>query len=104
MGKIKGIEVKLAIGDDLKNSIAVLNAETDKVLKAVSDAEKIVLALRSVNSNGSKVQSTQGKFTTVAENLAKDLGINPSAVPGYSEALKAYASLDSALEKTKMFE
>lgn len=104
MGKIKGIEVKLAIGDDLKNSIAVLNAETDKVLKAVAEADKIVVGLRAVNSNGSKVQSTQGKFTTIAENLAKDLGINPSAVPGYSEALKAWDNLEIALEKTKMFE
>ena len=97
--KTKSFALKLALTDDLKQSVALLNAETSNLMKSMSDADKMLVKVRSDASTASKLQQAQGKITTAAENLAKDLGVAVSNVGGYSDALKAYDNLEKAIEK-----
>jgi hypothetical protein len=103
MGKIKtkSFSLKLALTDDLKQSVALLNTETSNLMKSISEADKMIVKVRTDASTASKLQQAQGKITTAAENLAKDLGVAVSNVGGYSEALKAYDNLEKAIEKAK---
>lgn len=103
MGQIKVVKLELALTDDLKQSIAVLNAEMSNLMKSMSDADKMLVKVRTDASSASKIQQAQGKITTTAENLAKDLGVPVSNVGGYAEALKAYDNLEKTIEKANEY-
>lgn len=97
--KVKSFGLKLALTDDLKQSISVLNAEASNLMKSMTEADKLIVKVRTDASAASKLQQAQGKITTSAENLARDLGVAVSNVAGYSDALKAYDNLEKAIEK-----
>ena len=105
MGQVqtKSFALKLALTDDLKQSVTLLNAETSSLLKSISDADKMLVKVRTDAMSASKLQQAQGKITTAAENLAKDLGVAVSNVGGYSDALKAYDNLEKAIEKANEY-
>jgi hypothetical protein len=100
MGSIK---LQFAISDDLKQSVSVLDNETSNLLKTISDADKSLVKVRTDSMNASKQQQNQGKITSIAENKAKELGINASSIPGYNEALKSYQNLDSVISKANNY-
>jgi len=55
-------------------------------------------------ANGAKnVIASQTKLINTAEAKAKELGVSPSAIPGYAEANKAWATTNSAIDKVNEF-
>lgn len=93
------VKLEFAISDDLKQSISILNNENAGLLKAMSDADKAIVAVRSLSANVSKIQNAQGKISINAENKAKELGVAATSIPGYSDALKAWQMVESTLSK-----
>lgn len=103
MGSIKGVSLGLAISDDLKNSVSVLNSANAFCLKAMTDYDTQWKILKDATASAGKAQDAQGKFTTLAEAKAKELGVDPSAVSGYNDSLKAWDVLEQTRERIKEF-
>lgn len=92
-------KVELAIADDIQKTLAALKAalnETEETLKffekTKSDflkAEKIALKVRSTAGSKSKkafkISEKAQAVMAKTEKAASDLGVNPSAIKGYSE-------------------
>lgn len=103
MGSIKATEIKieLAITDDLKQSVSVMQSESAQLLKSMDEANKALVKVRQGSVNANKTQSAQGKFQVVAEQKAKEIGVPVSSIPGYSEAQKAWDALEKTIQQAK---
>ena len=91
--------VQFALADDLKSSVSVLQNENSLLQKSMSEADKYLVKVRTDWATAAKIQQSQGKITTLAENKAKELGVLATSIPSYNEALKAYSNLDATLQK-----
>ena len=103
MGSITGTRViiGLAIADDLKSTTAAMNADIANINKALANFDSAYKAIRAAESSAQKSQAAAGKVITTAEAAAKELGVAPSAVAGYTDANKAWGALDASMDKTK---
>jgi hypothetical protein len=101
MGSIK---LQFAISDDLKQSVTVFNSEVQNLQKNIDEVNAMSLKIRGSVSNANKQLSTYGKLTIVAENKAKELGVDAKSIPGYSDALKAQDSLSAMISKANEYD
>ncbi len=114
MGAIK---VQLAIPDDLKSTIGqykTVVGALDGSLKDLAAAKEGMkkaeqLAAEAQKRANAAVQSANAAQTkgadpiAEAEDLAKKLGVSPSAVTGYSEANSLYRDLDAKIKQVNNF-
>jgi len=100
---LENVNVNLALTDDLKASVTVLQSENSKLLKSIENFQSAYKAMQSQSSMSEKIKSEQGKLTSLTETKAKELGVPVGSIPGYSDALKAWGLVDSTIDKIKEF-
>jgi len=95
--------IQFAISDDLKSVTDSLSGATSSINKSISDYEASFKSMNSVANSAKGVISNATKLISVAEGKAKELGVSPSSIPGYSEANKAWSIANSAVDKVNQF-
>lgn len=95
--------VKFAISDDLKSAVTTLDGATSGINKSISNYDTAYKAMQAEASKAKGIVATQMKLINTAEAKAKELGINPTAIPGYNEANKAWSTANTAIDKVNEF-
>lgn len=95
--------IQFAISDDLKSSVSILSSASAEVNKAVDGYESAYKVMQSEISKAKSVLSNQTKLISVADTKAKEIGVSPSTIPGYSEANKAWSATNSVIDKASQF-
>ena len=95
--KVKSVNVKLGVADDLNKAVSTLNEQTQKISNATKSVAEFISRLKQETSNAVSTRAEQFKFINQAEAAAKELGINVNSVPGYKEAMKAQDILQKAI-------
>jgi hypothetical protein len=98
------VKLEFAISDDLKQSITIFNSEIQVLQKNIDEVNAMSMKIRGAISNANKQLSNYGKLTTMAENKAKELGVDAKVIPGYTDALKAYDSLNAMISKANEYD
>jgi len=101
--KLNEQRLQFAISDDLKKSVDILNMANLEMLKSISNYDTAYKNMMSSASKGEQARNAQGKITGLAETKAKELGVSVNTIPGYSEALKAWSTVDSTIDKINEF-
>lgn len=95
--------IQFAISDDLKAAVSSLDGATSGINKAISNYDTAYKAMQSEASKAKGVAANQMKLINTAEAKAKELGINPTSIPGYNEANKAWNTANAAIDKVNEF-
>lgn len=101
-------KVELGLADDIKSLVGQLKAKNDELKKAEKEAVEFGKKLTQMYKSGEKLETTlikrsqsgdklvdRGiKISDKAEKAAKDLGVSPSAIAGYSELSKLLGDVE----------
>jgi hypothetical protein len=103
-GILKALPVesaKLKAADDniAKAKVAAAKMITD----SQSNADKAMAAANKYSDNVSKMLSKIGTTLDKIDKQAKDLGIDPKSIPGYSDVDKGYMAVDNANTALKTY-
>jgi hypothetical protein len=96
-------KVELALADDLKAGTTFLQAATDAVKKSITNYETSYKAMQTESNGAKSVLNTQMKLINNIEAKAKELGINPNAIPNYNEINKAWQMTSDAIDRVAEF-
>jgi hypothetical protein len=96
-------KIELALADDLKQGVDFLQAATSAVNKSIANYEASYKLLQTETNGAKSVLNTQAKLINNVEQKAKDLGINPTTIPGYNDINKAWQLTSSAIDKSNEF-
>ena len=92
---------KLKAADD---NIAKAKAAAAKMISdSQSNADKAMAAANKYADNVNKLLSKIGATLDKIDKQAKDLGIDPKSIPGYSDVDKGYMAVDSANTALKTY-
>ena len=87
--------VKLKAADD---AIGKAKVEADKIVKAAQiAADKVNAASEKLIASSNKTLLKFGTSLDKIDKQAKDLGISPNQIPGYSEVDKMYQQVEDAI-------
>lgn len=103
LSKVKETKVEFAISDDLKSAVSTLDGATSGINKAISNYDAAYKAMQAEATKAKGTAATQMKLINTAEAKAKELGVNPTSIPGYNEANKAWNATNSAIDKVNEF-
>lgn len=95
--------VQFAISDDLKNAVSTLDGATTGINKSISNYDTAYKAMQSEATKAKGIVANQMKLINTAEAKAKELGINPTTIPGYNEANKSWNTANVAIDKVNEF-
>jgi hypothetical protein len=95
--------VQFAISDDLKSAVSILDGATSGINKAISNYDTAYKAMQAEATKAKGVVANQMKLINTAELKAKELGINPTSIPGYNEANKSWSTANSSIDKVNEF-
>jgi hypothetical protein len=101
--ELSSVKVELALSDDLKQGISFLEKAKDAVNKQIANYEASYKLLQTETNGAKSVLNTQSKLINMVEEKAKDLGINPTTIPGYNDINKAWQLTSSAIDKSNEF-
>ena len=101
-------KIELAIADDIKSLISQVKAKSADLKKAekigldyrkrvdqlFKEGDKIENSLKKQQQSGDKLVDKAIKLQDKAEKAAKDLGVAPSNIGGYSELDKLWGNLE----------
>lgn len=96
-------KIELALADDLKQGVDFLQTATSAVNKSITNYEASYKLLQTETNGAKSVLNTQMKLINMVEGKAKDLGINPTTIPGYNDINKAWQLTSSAIDKSNEF-
>jgi len=103
LSKVKETKVELAISDDLKSAVSTLDGATSGINKSISNYDTAYKAMQAEASKAKGTVANQMKLINTAEAKAKELGVNPTSIPGYNEANKAWNMANEAIDKVNEF-
>ena len=103
LSKIKETKVEFAISDDLKASASTLDGATSGINKSISNYDTAYKAMQAEATKAKGTVANQMKLINTAEAKAKELGINPTSIPGYNEANKSWNTANTAIDKVNEF-
>jgi hypothetical protein len=89
--------------DDLNSQITLMKKAKSEIEKAEKYADSIASKSDNIRKSAISSQTTGAKYLENVDKSAKDLGINPSGVKGYSEANKLYNTLGSLIKEVSSF-
>ena len=99
----KKVNVHFALSDDLKSASSSLQKAASAINASIKNYESAYKSMQ-IESNGAKsVSATQQKLINTVESKAKELGINPSSIPGYNEANKSWLETQKAIDRVNEF-
>jgi hypothetical protein len=103
MGSIKGIKFELALSDDLKAGSSFLESAKSAVDKSIANYQTSYKAMQTESNGAKSVLNTQQKLINNVEAKAKELGINPSTIPGYNDINKIWQMTSDTIDKVNEF-
>ena len=99
----KNVNVNLALSDDLKSASSFLGKATGAINTSIKNYESAYKSMQSESNGAKSVAATQQKLINTVEAKAKELGINPSSIPGYTDANKSWEETQKAIDRVNEF-
>ena len=99
----KDVNVQFALSDDLKSASSVLQKATSAINASIKNYDSAYKAMQSESNGAKSVSATQQKLINTVEAKAKELGVNPSSIPGYNEANKSWEETQKAIDRVNEF-
>lgn len=113
----KGIKIDFGIAEDIQKVLADGTSVLTQIVEAkkqmeIADkgfeaqlkiADKATATANKVNDTANKITTKIGTILEKAEKSAKDLGIDPKLVAGYTDADKLYTSIENMRKDMNAF-
>ena len=99
----KNVNVNLALSDDLKAAVASLSKASSSINASIKNYENAYKSMQTETNGAKGVAAKQQKLINTVEAKAKELGVNPSSIPGYAEANKSWEEVQKAIDRANEF-